>query len=201
MKVVVIDYQLGNIGSVLNMLRKIGVEAICSHAADDICEADKLILPGVGAFDHGVRNLHEFGLIDVLNHEVLIKKKPILGICLGMQLLLNESEEGKLKGLGWLEGRCVKFSFKNDNEHLKIPHMGWNVVKGYKEGQEEVRFYFVHSYHAQCKNNTDVLGTAHYGYEFPAIIGSNHIIGAQFHPEKSHRYGMEFFKKFLTYDT
>lgn len=202
MKITVIDYQLGNISSIINMVKKIGAKVTHSSQIEAIQEADKLILPGVGAFDHGMQNLQAAGLIEILNHEILIKKKPVLGICLGMQLLLNSSEEGKLNGLGWIPGHCVKFKFSENIHHLKVPHMGWNAVRERQENQllsseSDQRFYFVHSYHAVCENEQDIMGTAHHGYEFPAVIKHQHIIGAQFHPEKSHRFGMAFLKKFI----
>lgn len=206
LKIAIIDYQLGNISSIINMLKKIGVDANPTSQISDIADADKLILPGIGAFDHGMLNLHSSGLINTLNHEVLIKKKPFLGICLGMQLLLNASEEGKLAGLGWLPGKSVRFQFHND-QHLKIPHMGWNVVKPITQNKwiedkqgEENRFYFVHSYHAVCEYPSHVICTTHHGYEFPSIIGRDHILGVQFHPEKSHRFGMQFLKNFIECD-
>lgn len=197
MKVTVVDYQLGNISSIINMLKKIGVKATLSHAANDIESADKLILPGVGAFDHGMENLASAGLIPVLNQAVVEKKKPILGICLGMQLLLNGSEEGRLSGLGWIKGHCVRFKFTQENNQLKVPHMGWNEVQSQSEEEEAARYYFVHSYHAVCDDAAHVMATAHHGYAFPAVIQQDHIMGAQFHPEKSHRYGMAFLKKFI----
>jgi imidazole glycerol-phosphate synthase subunit HisH len=188
------------------MLKKIGVEATYSSNKDDIKNADKLILPGVGAFDHGMKHLHASNLIEILNEEVLVNKKPVLGICLGMQLLLDESEEGSAKGLGWIKGKCVRFAFEN-NKNLKVPHMGWNAVQ--HQGQSkllksvedpETRYYFVHSYHAVCENQQHILATTHHGHEFPAIIGREHILGAQFHPEKSHKYGMQFLKNFIEFE-
>lgn len=205
MKVVVIDGGIGNISSIINMLKRVGVQAIYSRSVDDIYQADKLILPGVGAFDHGMQSLQDANLIDVLNEAVLTLKKPILGICLGMQILLEGSQEGKLPGLGWIKGRCERFRF--ENPALKVPHMGWNLVRSAQKNQfltdhidPETRFYFVHSYHAICENKTDVIGTAYYGYEFPAMIGRDHIWGVQFHPEKSHKYGMQLLKHFIEFE-
>lgn len=208
MKVVVIDYQVGNISSIINMLKKVGTETICSNKPEDICAADKLILPGVGAFDHGMKHLREAGLIPVLNEEVLEKKKPVLGICLGMQLLLNGSEEGKSEGLGWIPGKCSRFNGYVNSKPLRVPHMGWNVINVKRNNPlldinetEETRFYFVHSYHAVCANNEDIIAEAQYGDNFPAVIGRQNIFGAQFHPEKSHKFGMRFFKNFIEYST
>lgn len=208
MRIVVIDYKLGNIHSIINMLKRIGVDAKYSNVADEIHHADKLILPGVGAFDHAMQALEEIGLIDVLNEAVIKNKKPILGICLGMQLLLEGSEEGRLKGLGWIKGYCRRFKFPAIEKSLKVPHMGWNVVKSLHPNPllpvditDETRFYFVHSYHAICENKADILGTTHYGFDFSALIGRDHIFGAQFHPEKSHKYGMQLLKNFIEYKT
>jgi glutamine amidotransferase len=203
MKIVVVDYQLGNINSIINMLKKIGVNAIHSCAITDIEQADKLILPGVGAFDHGMENLQQSGLLPILHKEVIEKRKPILGICLGMQLLFNESEEGRLKGLGWLSGKCIRFRAEQAIAKLRIPHMGWNNVNfkndffSKEDLDPDTRYYFVHSYHALCQHPENILGTTTHGYEFPAIVGHENILGAQFHPEKSHKYGMQFLKYFV----
>lgn len=200
--VIIIDYQMGNIGSIINMLKKIGYEAKISNNIDEINNADKLILPGVGSFDNGMKNLKEFDLIDILNKKVLEDKTPIIGICLGMQLITNRSEEGNLPGLGWIDAETVKFKFGEENEKLKIPHMGWNTVipqnnSNLFNGLEEPRFYFVHSYHVVCKNNVDIIGKTNYGHNFNSVINKDNIYGAQFHPEKSHKYGMLLLKNFL----
>lgn len=204
MKIVVIDYGLGNVSSIINMIKKIGIDAIYSHRQEEIVTADKLILPGVGAFDYGMKNLFDSGLIAILNEQVILKQKPILGICLGMQLFMEGSEEGDLPGLGWIKGKCKKFKFENENNHLKVPHMGWNVVRPCAQNPLisddhtiESRFYFVHSYHALCANQSNVIATTTYGYEFPAMIQMNNILGAQFHPEKSHKFGMKLLKNFI----
>lgn len=187
------------------MLKKIGVSAIHSNKADDILSASKLLLPGVGAFDHGINNLRELGLIEILNEAVLVKKKQILGICLGMQLLLEGSEEGILPGLGWIKGKSIRFQFENHQTDLKIPHMGWNEVSFHpnqavkQQNDERMRFYFVHSYHAVCQDQNNVLGTAYHGYDFPAIVGKDNILGFQFHPEKSHKFGMNLLKQFIAW--
>ncbi|MBI4685914.1 MAG: imidazole glycerol phosphate synthase subunit HisH [Nitrospirae bacterium] len=194
--IVVIDYGMGNLGSILNMLRKIGADAIISSKPEDLNNADKLILPGVGAFDNGMRNLEERGLIPILREQVLDKGKPVLGICLGMQLFTKNSEEGNLKGLGWINADTVRFKFDATQADLKIPHMGWNMIAVKKESllfQEmysEPSFYFVHSYHLVCNQKEDILATTEYGYEFVSIVNKNNIFGMQFHPEKSHRFGM-----------
>ena len=201
--IVIIDYKMGNLGSILNMLKKIGVQAIVSSLPEDILQADKLILPGVGAFDNGMANLKESSLLSVLNEKVLAKKTPILGICLGMQLLTRRSAEGRLEGLGWVEADTVRFRFGKEESTLKIPHMGWNTVM-FKTGsvlsselEDEARFYFVHSFHVVCDREENVAGKTFYGYEFSSAIQNGNIIGVQFHPEKSHKYGLRLLKNFV----
>jgi len=202
---VIVDFQTGNLGSIANMLKKVGVRAIISSDPSDISKADKLILPGIGAFDNGMNKLNQLGLIDVLNDKVQNQKTPIFGICLGMQLLTKSSEEGQMPGLGWIDGKTVKFKFQQDQKGLKIPHMGWNYIeikqpnKLFHDMPEESRFYFVHSYHVEVKDNKNILTSTKYGYEFPSIIRSDNILGAQFHPEKSHRYGKQLLRNFVEY--
>lgn len=194
--VVVIDYGMGNLGSILNMMKKIGAPAVISSKISDIEKADKLILPGVGAFDNGMKNLSERGLIHVLNNKVIKDATPILGICLGMQLFAKRSEEGILDGLGWIDAETVRFRFEGDKTGLKIPHMGWNYLKIAREHHlfgdlgDNPRFYFVHSYHVVCNSSEDVLATTYYGYDFVSSINRGNIFGVQFHPEKSHKFGM-----------
>jgi glutamine amidotransferase len=201
--IVIIDYQTGNIGSIANMFKKIGAEALISSQIDDIRRADKLVLPGVGAFDTGVENLRQGNLLDILEEKVIRQKTPILGICLGMQLFSRESEEGQLPGLGWIDAQTVRFRFEPDQQNLKIPHMGWNQVKVWRESplfsqeEENPRFYFVHSYHVVCRDPNNVLATSHYGYEFTSAVIKDNIAGCQFHPEKSHKFGMRLFTNFV----
>ena len=200
--IIIIDYGMGNVGSILNMLKKIGENAMISGVSNDIMTADKLILPGVGAFDHGMAHLSERGLIPLLNKRVLEDKCPILGICLGMQLLSCRSEEGELPGLGWVDAETRRFQFNGELGHLKIPHMGWNEVRAngqpplFERFEKTPRFYFVHSYHVCCKRPEDVMATSFYGYEFTAAIGKENVMGTQFHPEKSHHYGMHLLRNF-----
>ncbi len=199
--IVIVDYKMGNIGSIVNMLKKIGVYAVISSNASMVEKATKLILPGVGAFDSGVKNLNDLGLVEIITEKVTKEKIPILGVCLGMQLFSKESEEGKLKGLGWIDAKTIKFNFSRPNS-LKIPHMGWNSITPqqkdplFTDFDNEARFYFVHSYHLKCKNENDVLATTSYGYDFASIVKKDNIIGVQFHPEKSHKYGMKLLKNF-----
>lgn len=199
---IIINYNMGNLGSILNMIKKIGYNAIITSNLDEISKASKLILPGVGAFDNGINNLKELGIFDLLNKKILEEKVPILGICLGMQLMTLSSEEGKEKGLGWLNAITKKFNFQN--KELKVPHMGWNTITLRKHSKlfnemenQENRFYFVHSYAVECFDKNDILTTTCYGYEFVSSFEKENIIGVQFHPEKSHKFGMQLLKNFI----
>lgn len=200
---VIIDCGMGNLGSVANMLKKVGAEAIISSNISDIEKAEKLILPGMGAFDYGMKKLGDLRLIPVLNHKVIERGTPILGICLGMQLFTNSSEEGSLPGLGWVNAETVRFRFDNIQGKNRIPHMGWNTVKIVKRSplfddfDSEPRFYFVHSYHVRCRDEDDILTETFYGYEFASSIWRGNIVGVQFHPEKSHKFGMKLLRNFV----
>ena len=195
--VIIIDYGMGNLGSVQNMFKKIGVVARISSSKKEIISAKAVILPGVGKFDEAIRNLRSLDLIDTIKG-VADNNVPILGICLGMQLLADSSEEGFLPGLGLIPGKVKKF---HKQEGLKIPHMGWNraVVANYDSlffGEENWRFYFVHSYWYDC-NDSYVLSKTKHGLEFTSSVVNNNIFGVQFHPEKSHQYGMNLLKNFI----
>jgi glutamine amidotransferase len=200
--VIVIDYGVGNLGSILNMLKKVGVPAKLSRGPEDVLLADKIILPGVGAFDSAMKKLREFDYVDALAQRVLVDKVPILGICLGMQMFGRQSEEGQEPGLGWLNANTERFRFNDTTQTQKIPHMGWNRIKirgsvpFFPDQDEDQRFYFVHSYHLQCNDSADVMATAWYGLDFVCAVFHKNIVGTQFHPEKSHRFGMEFFRRF-----
>ncbi|MBS3918869.1 MAG: imidazole glycerol phosphate synthase subunit HisH [Deltaproteobacteria bacterium] len=205
MKIVVIDYGLGNLGSIMNMLKKIGAEGTISSEVLDIEGAEKLILPGVGNFDQGMRNLSTLGLLPILEEKVIRKKTSILGICLGMQLFARKSEEGNSRGLEWIDAEVVRFKFDERERHIKIPHMGWNLVNIcqknslFEEMHPESRFYFVHSYHVVCKNEGDILTKTFHGYEFASAVRKENIYGAQFHPEKSHKFGMKLLRNFVEF--
>lgn len=201
--IVIVDYGMGNLGSVANMIKAVGGEAIISSKVEDIHRAKKLILPGVGAFDKGMINIRSLQLELPLTRKVLEEKVPVLGICLGMQLLTNSSEEGQEKGLGWIPGETIRFRFSdNETRHLKIPHIGWNSVVINRENllleqaKEERRFYFVHSYHVVCANERDAIMTTHYGYDFTSAVQRENIYGVQFHPEKSHKFGKMIMRNF-----
>jgi imidazole glycerol-phosphate synthase subunit HisH len=204
--ITIIDYNIGNLTSIQNMLKKAGVKkVVISGDPKVILEADKLILPGVGHFDYGMKHLKESGLIEVLNNKVLDQKTPLLGICLGAQLLTTGSDEGTAAGLGWINAHTSRFDKEQLSSELKIPHMGWSDVQivkasGLFEGMEkdENRFYFVHSYHITCQEKSDELVTADYGYRFTAGVERNNIMGVQFHPEKSHKFGMRLLYNFAT---
>jgi len=200
--IAIIDYGMGNIASIKNMLHKVGEkEVITSNSPDEISKSDKIILPGVGAFDMGMQMLGQSNLIDALNAHVQ-NGKPILGICLGMQLLGKGSDEGTAQGLGYINFYCERI--KPNDEHLLVPHMGWEYVKVENEDSplvqnlpDDPRFYFVHSYHAVCKNKADVLITCDYGGTLVAAVQHGNVYGTQFHPEKSHKYGMKLLKNFV----
>ncbi len=202
MKTVIIDYHMGNIGSIKNMLKKLGYTAKISSNEEEIKEADRLILPGVGSFDQGMKNIRDLDLFDCLNRQVIQEKKLILGICLGMQLLTEGSEEGTSKGFGWIKGRSLRFKFAKDTS-FKVPHMGWNTVEPaikdslFFEMKEEIRFYFVHSYYVSCDDDKNVLCWTDYEHRFASGIESGNVLGVQFHPEKSHKFGMKLLTNFM----
>lgn len=199
--IVIVDYGMGNVRSVENKIYRAGFKPLVSFDHEVIENADKLILPGVGHFQMGMKKLNERNLIEVLNKKVLKDKIPVLGICLGMQLFSNFSEEGNAEGLGWLDAETVRFVLKDIR--YKIPHMGWNSLEKKKESPlfkdipEGSQYYFVHSYHVQCNNPEDILATTLYGYEFTSVIQKNNIFGTQFHPEKSHEFGEKLLNNFL----
>ena len=201
--VVIVDYGMGNLGSIVNMLKRVGAQARVSSAINEIENADKLILPGVGAFDSGMQRLQELNLVEVLDDKVLNRKTPTLGVCLGMQLITKRSEEGVLPGLGWIDGETIRFRFDPKQANLKVPHMGWNTITIQREGalfkemNHEARFYFVHSYHVVCNRPEDILTTTHHGYDFVSAVQRENLMGAQFHPEKSHKFGMKLLKNFV----
>ena len=202
--ITIVDYKTGNLGSIQNILKRIGEKSIISSDKDEIAGASKLILPGVGSFDTGMGNLMNLDLIDILNKKVMIEKIPVLGICLGMQLLSKKSGEGSLPGLGWIDGETVRFNFINTTEY-KIPHLGWNFIRQNKESKlfsemiPASRFYFVHSYFFKANDQEDILTSTTYETEFTSAIERGNIIGVQFHPEKSHKFGMKLLKNYVDF--
>jgi imidazole glycerol-phosphate synthase subunit HisH len=202
--ITIIDYKTGNLGSIQNILKRIGEDSVITSDKGEIARATKLILPGVGAFDTGMSNLTDLDLIDVLNEKVKVEKIPVLGICLGMQLLSGGSEEGSLPGLGWIDAESIRFRFENSQEY-KIPHMGWNFIKQYKTSKlfenmfTDPRFYFVHSFFLRVHDTKDILTSTTYEIEFTSAIERGNILGVQFHPEKSHKFGMKLLKNFVDF--
>ena len=199
--IAIIDYGLGNLASVQNMFRKIGVkEVMITGDPERIAKAEKLLLPGVGAFDAGMANLEKSGLVPILNKRVLEDKVPILGICLGMQLLSKSSEEGQLRGLGWIDAHTVKFK-PEAGSSWKVPHMGWEYVTVTRENpllkmDAKSRFYFVHSYHVVCESEEQSIGIANFDKPFTCMVNKGNIFGTQFHPEKSLKFGMDVLLNF-----
>jgi len=199
--IVIIDYGMGNLRSVYNKFKRMGINCIISSKKEDIASAEKLILPGVGHFKYGMDNLYRFNLIDILNKKVIDEQTPILGICLGTQLFCRYSEEGNCKGLNWIDAEVVKFKV-SDKIKYKVPHMGWNDVtilnSNALDGEIHPgeKFYFVHSYHLKCNNQVDIWMTTDYDYEFVSAIHRENIYGTQFHPEKSHDAGYALLRTF-----
>jgi glutamine amidotransferase len=199
-----VDYGAGNLASIANMLKKIGVAAKITADPGVLEEARRIILPGVGAFDTGMGALRSLGLVQVLDRLVRERRTPLLGLCLGMQLITRSSEEGDEPGLGWLAARTVRFHFPDGHPQLKVPHVGWNrlvarrpspLLAGLEDGP---RAYFVHSYHLVCDDEASVVADARYGHDFPAIVHYGNVVGMQFHPEKSHKYGMRLLQNFFS---
>lgn len=199
--IVIVDYGAGNLRSMMNKLQRLGVPAVVSSKPAIILKADKLILPGVGFFATGMANLKQYGLVKALNQKVLVEKTPILGVCLGMQLFSQKSEEGNAEGLGYLQAETKKFHF--DKVPLKIPHIGWNNIKIRQKSPllDDIdilaQYYFVHSYHLVCQDKKDILAQTDYGYDFVSMVQHENIYGAQFHPEKSHANGIKIIQNFV----
>ena len=201
--ITIVDYGTSNLGSMQNMLKKIGASSRSASTSGELRDADKIILPGVGSFDAGMKRLNESGMVPILTEKALVQKVPVLGVCLGMQLMTRGSEEGTLNGLGWLNAVAKRFDQRDDPD-LKVPHMGWNEVFVRKDDvfasalPTSARFYFAHSYHVVCDSQDDVLLEARYGKAaITASIAAGNVIAAQFHPEKSHKFGMWFLKRFV----
>ncbi|MGB8194446.1 MAG: imidazole glycerol phosphate synthase subunit HisH [Chitinophagaceae bacterium] len=196
----IINYGIGNLASIYNMLRKAGIPAEITSDKETIAKAQKIVLPGVGAFDYCMQQFNASGLRELVTHRAFNEQVPVLGVCVGSQMLMESSEEGNEPGLGWLPGKVVKFKKDSMPGEYKIPHMGWTDVQPASgnelyAGIDEPRFYFVHSYHIQTSPEL-VTATADYGYSFTASVGKGHIQGVQFHPEKSHRFGLQLYTNF-----
>jgi glutamine amidotransferase len=199
----IINYGSGNLQAIKNIYNRLNIPAFIADSADSLKNAERLILPGVGAFDETMGKLNSSGLIDKLNELVLVKNVPVLGICVGMQIMAKSSDEGESEGLGWINAKVEKLKSKNaKGEAVLLPHMGWNSVKQEKENHlfngidPEKGFYFLHSYHFVCKKKEDVLAKTNYGDVLTSAISTLNIYGTQFHPEKSHSNGIQIFKNF-----
>lgn len=196
----VIDYGLGNISAFLNMYKRLNIEAAVARTPDDLQGADKLILPGVGAFDHAMELLDASGMRPAIDELVMQRKVPVLGICVGMQILARSSDEGSAAGLGWIDARVR--GFKSLEQDLLLPHMGWNDVQPVGDArlfaglEDECRFYFLHSYYFDCERPQDVAAVSRYGIDFSCAVHAGNIYGVQFHPEKSHHFGAQLLKNF-----
>lgn len=198
----IINYGMGNLNSVKRKISRLGINATISANPREIADAEKIILPGVGHFNKAVQNLKELKLWDILNEKVLIQHTPILGICLGMQLMAKYSEEGEACGFGWFDADVIKFQV-NDNLIYKVPHTGWNQIVKVKESAlmqgipDLSEFYFVHSYHFKCNQSADILNVTEYEYKFTSAVEKGNIFGVQYHPEKSHDIGEKLLKNFI----
>jgi glutamine amidotransferase len=198
--ITIVDYGLGNLGSLLNMFKRIGVNAQTESDPNILNKSQKLVLPGVGSFDAAMQKINGHpGLREVLDNKALVEQIPILGICLGMQLMTSTSEEGQLSGLAWIPGRTRRFP---KADRLKVPHMGWNTASVCRDSPltrgigSEARYYFVHSYYVEVEDHYHALMQSNYGLLFESAICHGNIFGVQFHPEKSHRFGMEILTRF-----
>jgi len=202
--ITIVDYGLGNIKAFSNVYKRLNIPCRFASTNEQLQEASKLILPGVGSFDHAMDKLNSSGLRGTLDHLVLKNRVPVIGICVGMQMMANESEEGNSRGLGWIDGKVKQFKYPNDKESrmFPLPHMGWNNISPACASplidnlDEHKRFYFLHSYYFECARKGDVIAHANYGFDYPCIIGHENIFGIQCHPEKSHHNGVSLLKNF-----
>ena len=196
-----VDYGLGNTQAFANAYRRMGIETLIVSSPTDLRRASKIILPGVGSFDWAIRCLEQSGLRDALDEEVLGAKKPVLGVCVGMQMMALSSEEGTASGLGWIDASVVKFEVELLKKKLDLPHMGWNDVKPMTEntlfrGLQNPQYYFLHSYYMIPEKLEHTLATSNYGVEFASAVFKDNVFGTQFHPEKSHEWGGKLLKNF-----
>lgn len=200
--IAIVDYGLGNVKAFYNVFKRLNIPVTIAKKANDLEGAQKVILPGVGAFDHAMTLLNKSGMREQLDELAINKKVPVLGVCVGMQMLANYSAEGSLPGLGWVEGEVCKFELSQGNTTMKIPHMGWNNVKPHKSGglmdglDEDSMFYFLHSYYFRCLRSENIIAISDYEGEFTCAVSSGNIYGVQFHPEKSHSWGSQLLENF-----
>lgn len=200
--IAIIDYGLGNVKAFADVYKKLNIPAIIASRADNLKDVSKVILPGVGAFDQAMQRLEKSGMRQCLDEIVLDRHVPVLGICVGMQILAASSEEGRLPGLGWMDGEVKKFAQSASDQSMRVPHMGWNTIKPLKEDgllrgfDNEARFYFLHSYYFQSNRDEDVIAVTDYYGEFACAVNSENVFGVQFHPEKSHHWGIRLLENF-----
>lgn len=198
----IIDYGLGNIRAFVNVFERLNIKVETVSRKESLSNASKIILPGVGAFDHAMLSLNQSGLGEILEHKVLVEKIPILGICVGMQMLASSSDEGKLPGLNWIEGKVRLFDSSKVPFITKLPHMGWNTIESnfinpiLRGFNDESRFYFLHSYYFDAITEENVISKTEYGVSFASAINKDNIFGVQFHPEKSHQNGVRLLENF-----
>ena len=198
----IVDYGLGNLKAFANIFKRLNIDAEFVKTPEQLNSAEKIILPGVGAFDHAMEELNKSGMREKLDELVLVKKVPVIGICVGMQMLGKRSDEGKLDGLGWIDADIIKFDPNLINQKPQLPHMGWNDVHPignnplFQDLETNAIFYFLHSYYFSCKNSEDAIAKSEYGLEFTSAVNHRNIYGVQFHPEKSHQYGIQLLKNF-----
>lgn len=200
--IAIIDYGVGNIRAFANIYKKLDVDFKIAKTAKDLENVEKLILPGVGAFDHAMEQLDASGMRQRLDELVVDKRLPVIGICVGMQMLAHSSDEGKHHGLGWIDASVKKFDETKIHFKTHLPHMGWNDVKVVKQNklmnalEQDAKFYFLHSYYFHCNNHNDSIAESDYGIEFSCAVNKDNVYGVQFHPEKSHHYGIQLLKNF-----
>ena len=200
---VIVNYGVGNLTSIRNMMMKLGVNALISGEPGDVSAATKILLPGMGHFDNCMQKLNASGLRPVIEKKAMEDKIPVLGICVGLQMFMESSEEGNEQGLGWVKGKTIRFRREKMEAGLKIPNMGWHETEIKKPSplmaglEQDARFYFAHSYHVEPADRGDILIAANYGYEFTAAIEKDNLVGVQFHPEKSHRFGLRLLNNFI----
>ena len=200
--ITIIDYGVGNIFAFQNVFKRLNISSRTAKCVEDLKEVDKLILPGVGHFDYAMSQLNNSGMRERIDELVLVEKKPVIGICVGMQMMANKSDEGTLDGLGWIDANVKKFNELTIQHHTKLPHMGWNDVKPnenhplFKGLEQESIFYFLHSFYFSCKDKKNIISTTDYGINFASSVHKENIFGIQFHPEKSHSYGEKLLENF-----
>jgi glutamine amidotransferase len=198
----IVDYGLGNVRAFLNVYKSLGMPAAVARAEADLEDASRIVLPGVGSFDHAMELLQQSGMMTALTELAVTRGVPVLGVCVGMQILAQSSEEGRLNGLGWIKGSVRKFQAQSGAARLRLPHMGWNDVSPARPSrlfaglEQDARFYFLHSYHFCCEDQENILAEADYGGRFACAIQAANIYGVQFHPEKSHQFGMRLLRNF-----